>query len=63
MEIKIEIVNNRLIQEVWEVLGNQFTSAYKWAIGLTHFEGFGKPEFDGAECSNRTCEVPGVRTI
>ncbi|MEO1033474.1 MAG: SRPBCC family protein [Bacteroidota bacterium] len=63
MEIKKEIVINRPIQEVWEVLGNQFTTAYKWARGLTHSEGFGKPKFDGAECSNRTCEVLGFGKI
>ena len=63
MEIVKEIVINRQIKEVWEVLGNQFTTAYKWARGLTHSEGFGKSKFDGLECSNRTCEVRGFGTI
>ena len=63
MEIKKEILINRPIQEVWEVLGNQFSTAHKWARGLTHSEGFGKPKFNGAECNNRTCEVPGFGTI
>jgi len=63
MEIKKEIIINRPIEEVWDVLGSQFTTAYRWARGLTHSEGFGKPTFPGAECSNRTCEVPGFGTI
>ncbi|WP_435577875.1 SRPBCC family protein [Gilvibacter sp.] len=63
MEIKKEILINQPIHEVWEVLGNQFTTAYKWARGLTHSEGSGKPKLDGAPCSNRTCEVPGFGTI
>ncbi len=63
MEIKKEIIINRSVQDVWEVLGNQFTTAHKWARGLTHSEGYGEPKFEGAECSNRTCEVPGFGTI
>ncbi len=63
MEIKKEIIINRPVEDVWEVLGNQFTTAFTWARGLTHSEGFGKPKFEGATCSNRTCEVSGFGTI
>lgn len=63
MEIKKEIVIDQSIEQVWGILGNQFTDAYKWARGLDHSEGHGTPTFEGASCSNRTCEVPGFGTI
>jgi len=63
MDIKKEIIVNKTVDEVWEVLGNQFSDAYKWARGLNHSEGHGAPKFDGASCSNRTCEVPGFGVI
>ncbi len=63
MNIKKEIIVNKSASEVWEVLGNQFPDAYKWARGLDHSQGHGEPVFDGASCSNRTCEVPGFGKI
>ena len=63
MEIKKEILINKPIAEAWEVLGNQFTTAYLWARGLDHSKGSGKPLFEGASCNNRTCEVAGFGTI
>lgn len=63
MEIKKEITINKPAEEAWDVLGNQFTETHKWARGLDHVEGSGQPKFEGASCSNRTCEVPGFGTI
>lgn len=63
MNIKKEIIVNKSASEVWEVLGDQFPDAYKWARGLDHSQGHGEPVFDGASCSNRTCEVPGFGKI
>ena len=63
MNIKKEIIVNKSASEVWEVLGNQFPEAYKWARGLDHSEGHGEARFEGASCSNRTCEVPGFGKI
>jgi len=63
MEIRKEITINKPVVEAWDVLGNQFTDAYKWARGLDHSVGSGKPTFEGANCSTRTCEVPGFGTI
>lgn len=63
MDIKKEITINKPVSEAWDVLGNQFTEAHKWARGLDHVEGSGKPKFEGANCSNRTCEVRGFGTI
>lgn len=63
MDIRKEILVNKPIAEAWDVLGNEFADAYKWARGLDHSIGSGKPTFEGASCNNRTCEVPGFGTI
>jgi len=63
MEFKREIIIDRPINEVWEVLGNQFGDAYKWASGLMHSEALGAPKIEGAVCNNRACEVKGFGKI
>lgn len=55
MEFKREIIINKPINEVWEILGNQYSEAYQWASGLSHSEGYGKPSIEGASCNNRAC--------
>lgn len=57
MEFKKEIIINQPIDAVWDVLGNQYSEAYKWASGLYHSEGSGAPSITGASCNNRTCET------
>ena len=57
MNIKKEILVNKPIDQVWEVLGKQFGDAYKWASGLDHSEGLGSPKLEGAPCSQRTCQT------
>ena len=57
MEVRKEITVNQAIDQVWDILGNQYASAYKWARGLYHSEGFGKPKLAGASCNNRTCDT------
>ena len=57
MEFKKSIIVNQPINQVWEVLGNQYGEAYKWASGLYHSEGFGTPQLEGASCNNRACET------
>ncbi len=57
MNIKKEIFVNKPVSEVWEVLGNQFGEAYKWATGLYHSKGSGLPKIDGAACNIRECDT------
>ena len=57
MNIKKEIVVNQPIDDVWEVLGNQFGEDYKWARGLYHSKAYGNPTIEGATCSNRACDT------
>lgn len=63
MEFIRETTINKPINEVWDVLGNQFTDAYKWASSLNHSQGFGKPTIEGATCSNRACDIKGMGKI
>ncbi|WKN44743.1 SRPBCC family protein [Tunicatimonas pelagia] len=63
MNFKRETVINRPVAEVWEVLGNQFGEAYKWASSLRHSESFGKPTMEGASCSNRACNTTQGKII
>ncbi|WP_299314803.1 SRPBCC family protein [uncultured Aquimarina sp.] len=58
MEFKKEIIINKPIEAVWEVLGNQFGDAYEWASGLNHSKAFGSPSINGAPSNNRACELP-----
>ena len=57
MNIKKEILVDKPVEEVWDVLGNQFGDAYLWATGLYHSSGYGDPELTGATCSNRACNT------
>ena len=57
MEVKKDIIVNRSLSAVWEVLGNQYTEAYKWSRGLYHSQGEGVPKLEGAACNNRSCDT------
>lgn len=57
MEFKRTIIIDQTIEEVWDVLGNQFGEAYKWAGGLYHSSGYGKPTIQAATYNNRTCDT------
>ncbi|EAY24924.1 SRPBCC family protein [Microscilla marina] len=63
MEFYRETVINASISDAWEILGNQYTTAYKWASGLKYSEGQGNPVFEGASCSNRACDTTSLGAI
>lgn len=52
-----EITVNVSAGELWEIVGPGFIEVYKWSSNVDHAEGSGTPEFDGASCSNRSCNV------
>jgi len=43
--------------DLWKIVGDDFANAGKWATSIDHSEGSGTPEFEGATCSNRGCEL------
>lgn len=51
--------------QLWEMVGPGFVEVYKWASSVDHAEGSGAPQFDGAVCSERVCNVnlKGFSTI
>lgn len=57
MEVKKEIIVNKPISKVWEILGNQYSDAYKWARGLYHSQAQGEPKINGAACNNRAFDT------
>ncbi|MBX2877271.1 MAG: SRPBCC family protein [Saprospiraceae bacterium] len=57
MNIKKEIIVEQPIHKVWEVLGDQYGQAYKWASGLDHSEALGLAKIEGAPCSQRSCQT------
>ena len=63
MEFTRETVVNAPIEQAWDILGNQYTAAYKWASGLKYSEGEGAPQFEGAVCNNRACDTTTLGAI
>ena len=57
IEIEKEIVVNVAANELWEMIGPGFVDVYKWSSNVDHAEGSGTPEFEGAVCSERFCDV------
>jgi hypothetical protein len=52
-----EIIINVSAQELWTMVGPGFTEVYKWSSNVDHSVGAGTAQFDGATCSERTCNV------
>lgn len=52
-----EIIVNVSAAELWKMVGPGFIEVYKWSSNVDHAEGSGTPEFEGASCSNRSCNV------
>ena len=52
-EITIDVSSATL----WNMIGPEFENAYVWASSVDHSVGGGQPEFDGATCSERFCDV------
>lgn len=55
--IEKEITINVSASELWKMIGPGFVEVYKWSSNVDHAEGFGTPEFEGATCSQRVCNV------
>ncbi len=43
--------------KLWSIIGHDFADAYIWASSVDHSTGGGNPEFDGATCSERFCDL------
>lgn len=52
-----EQVINVPASELWQMVGPGFIDVYKWSSNVDHAEGSGSPEFEGASCSERSCDL------
>lgn len=52
-----EITINVSAEELWEMVGPGFVEVYKWSSNVDHASGSGTPEFEGAVCTERFCDV------
>jgi hypothetical protein len=52
-----EIVINVSAEKLWQMVGPGFVDVYKWSSNIDHATGTGTPEFEGATCSERSCDV------
>lgn len=62
MNVSGEIVINKPVQDVWEIVGNQFGEAYRWGSVLKHTKTHGR-QLHGVVCDMRTCDIAGIGTI
>lgn len=61
--IKQEIIINASISQAWQLLGPEFTNAYKWASSINHSEAQNNESINGSSCSERGCDVSGIGKI
>lgn len=53
LKFKEEVVINKPINDVWEVLGNQFTEPHLWATNFKTSKGGGEPKLSGLSYRHR----------
>jgi len=63
MKIKVELTIKKPIQDVWEVMGNQFGYADKWSSNFKTCKPGGAAKFSGLEYSLRDTSTDRGNTI
>ncbi len=63
MKIKVALTIKKPIQEVWEVMGNQFGHADKWSSNFKTSKPGGEPKFSGLEYSLRDTTTDRGNTV
>ena len=62
-QINKDIEINAPIEKVWQVLGHEFASAYKWSSAITHSEALDTETLNGSTCTERGCSIEGFGEI
>ena len=63
INVKSELTINKPIDEVWEVMGNQFAAVHKWSSNFKDSKAGGPSKFDGIDYSCReTVTDRGITT-
>jgi len=63
MKIIVELTINKSIQEVWEVMGNQYGYADKWSSNFKTSKPGGEAKFSGLEYSLRDTTTDWGKTV
>ena len=63
MKIKVELTISKNIQEVWEVMGNQYGYADKWSSNFKTSKPGGEAKFNGLEYSLRDTTTDRGNTV
>ena len=63
MEIRIQVTIEKPIDEVWEVMGNQFGHAHLWSSNFKTSKPGGEPKFKGLDYSHRDTTTERGNTI
>lgn len=63
--VEKEIIVNVSAEKLWELIGPGFIEVYKWSSQVDHASGSEATAFEGAVCSERSCDVSvkGFSTI
>ena len=56
-ETKISPVFNVSADAVWKIIGPGFKNVSVWSRAVDHASTSGQPEFEGASCRNRSCDL------
>lgn len=56
-DVSRDITINVSAAELWKMVGPGFVEVYKWSSNVDNATGAGTPEFEGAVCSERFCDV------
>lgn len=63
MEIKVKATISKSIDEVWEVMGNQFGYAHVWSSNFKSSKPGGEPRFEGLDYSLRDTVTDRGNTV
>lgn len=63
MKITIEIKIEKAINDVWQVMGNDFAGAAKWSTNFQTSKPFGEKKFEGLDYSGRETTTDRGLTI
>jgi len=56
-DLRKEITIDVSADQLWEMVGPGFVEVYKWSSNIDYAKGKGTPEFEGAVCNERYCDV------
>ena len=56
-QTKVSTIFNVSADAIWQIVGPGFSNASTWSRAVDRATTSGEPDFEGAPCSNRSCEL------